>query len=224
MKLNDLLKQDKERFSKLPDRQSKLNFLWDYYKIPIIVALCALCLIAITLLFRSDHDVSMHVILLNNDSLVVECDDTVFDRLLEEGGYDLQGKQADVNVNYSIGREGSENEDSETIQVLSAMFALDDIDLYVSDKYYFDYFAEVDAFHDLSVLLPEETIQAHEDELYRYDNSFGQSIIGGILLHEGSPLHEAGYYHGDVVLGIATNCGNLEAAQAFILRLLSDRN
>ena len=224
MKLNELLKQDRERFSKLPDRQSKLNFIWDYYKIPIIVALCALCLIAITLLFRTDHDVSMHVILLNNDSLIVECDETVFDRLLEEGGHDPQGKTADVNVNYSIGREGSETEDSETIQVLSAMFALDDIDLFVSDQYYFDYFAEVDAFHDLSVLLPEEVIQAHEDELYRYDNSFGQSIIGGIFLHDGSALHEAGYYHDDVVLGIATNCGNLEAAQAFILRILSDRN
>lgn len=225
MKLSEQIRKDKERFAKLPDRQSRLHFIWDYYKIPIIASCCIIVLLLVNFLSSLDRrDVCLHAILVNNDSLLVSCDDTVFDRLLAENGYDTKGRVAEINADYALGREGSENQEVETLQVLSAMFALDDIDIYVSDPYYFDYFREVDAFHDLSVLLPEELIRECEEDLYRYENSQGQSIIGGILLHEGSPLHEAGYYHNEAILGIATNCGNLEAAQAVILQILSDRN
>ncbi len=225
MKLSEQIGKDRERFRKLPDRQSKAHFLWDYYKVPLLVCCGTIVFLLVSLIGSHDRrDVCLHAVLINNDSLVISCDDTVFDRLLADYGYETKGKKAEINADFALGREGSENQEVESLQVLSAMFALDDIDIYVSDRYYFDYFREVDAFHDLSVLLPEELIRSHEEDLYRYENSQGQSIIGGIFLHEGSPLHEAGYYHNDIVLGIATNCGNLEAAQAVILQILSDRN
>ena len=217
MKLNEQIKQDRERFSKLPDRQSKLHFLWDYYKIPIIAALSILLLsifILSTNLKRSD--VSLYAVLVNNDSLLVECDDTVFDRLIEEGGYDAKGRTAQINDRYFLSMENNDNEDAETLQVLSAMLALDEIDLFVADKEHFDLFGQESAFSDLSTVIPLKLQQKHEDMLYRYQDSSGNTVLGGIILKEGSALHEAGYYHNEVILGMAVNCGNREAAEAVI--------
>ncbi|MBO4358216.1 MAG: hypothetical protein IKX97_05265 [Erysipelotrichaceae bacterium] len=222
MRLSELIRQDREQFADLPDRRSRFNFIWDYYKIPIIALLSflVLSLIIISTNLRR-ADVSLYAVLLNNDSLAVECDDTVFDRLLEESGLELKGKKADINASYSLGRELKENEDAETLQVLSAMFAMDDIDIFVADREHFDYFARTDAFCDLNALIPEELLK---NDLYAYEDSRGNTVAGGIILHEGSPLHEAGYYHSDVVLGIAVNCGNIEAARAAVMQILSDTN
>ncbi|MBR4421240.1 MAG: hypothetical protein IKS69_01740 [Erysipelotrichaceae bacterium] len=217
MKLNEQIRQDRERFSKLPDRQSKLHFLWDYYKIPIIAVLSVLFIFVFILstdLKRSD--VSLYAVLINNDSLVMECDDTVFDRLIKEGGYDAKGKTADINDRFFLSMENNDNEDAETLQVLSAMFALDEIDLFVADQEHFDLFGKEGAFTDLSTIIPIELQQKHEDMLYRYQDSNGNTVLGGILLKTGSPLHEAGYYHNEVILGMAANCGNPEAAEAVI--------
>ena len=220
MKLTDLIRKDREQFAKLPDRRSRLTFLWDYYKIPIIAAVSFLIILVIVLstnLRRSD--VSLYAVLVNSDSLAVECDDTVFDRLLEKSGLDLKGKKADINDRYFLGMENNDNQDGETLQVLSAMFTLDEIDLFVSDQEHFDLFAKEGAFSDLNTVIPAELQQSLEDMLYRYEDSSGKTIIGGIILKEGSPIHKAGYYHNDVILGMAANCGNAEAAQAVILSL-----
>ena len=220
MKLNEQLRKDREQFSKLPDRQSRIHFLWDYYKVPIIAAASIVLLflfILSTNLKRSD--VSLYAVLINNDSLLVECDDTVFDRLIEDSGLNLKGKSADINDRFFLSMENNDNEDAETLQVLSAMFALDEIDLFVADKEHFDLFGQESAFNDLSAVIPLELQQKHEDMLYRYKNSSGNTILGGIILKEGSPLHEAGYYHNEVILGMAANCGNPEAAEAVIKML-----
>ena len=47
----------------------------------------------------------------------------------------------------------------------------------------------------------------------------GNEIVAGIWLHDGSPLHEAGYYTGDVVIGVAANAQNLDPAVEFMKAL-----
>ncbi|MBQ9425897.1 MAG: hypothetical protein IJU42_08145 [Erysipelotrichaceae bacterium] len=225
MKLSEMLKQDRKKFSELPDSKSRMNFIWDYYKIPIIAFLSVLAIALISLLSNIGHQgICMYALLLNNDSLVVECDDTVFDRILQESDFNTRGKKTDVNARFSLGRELNENADIETLQVLTALFTVSDLDLYVADQYYFDYFAKEDGFADLSLLIDKDLINRNEDDLYYYVNDNGQRTLAGIILHEGSPVHEAGYYHNDVIMGVVAKAENLDAALAFVKQILTDRN
>ena len=225
MRLTEMLKKDREQFSKLPDRKSRMNFIWDYYKIPIIAFLSVAAVVLLVLVNDLSHQgVCMYALLLNNDSLVVECDDTIFDRLLEEADFNMKGKKTDVNARLSLGKELNENEDVETLQVLTALFMVSDLDLYVADQYYFDYFAGEDGYADLSLLIERDLLEANSDDLYRSVTSSGREIISGIILHEGSPLHEAGYYHNDVIMGVVAKGENMDAALAFVKQVLRDRN
>ena len=115
-------------------------------------------------------------------------------------------------------------DDIETLQVLNAMFLMYDIDLYVSDERYFEYFADSDAFADLSLLIDADLLSAIPDtERYYYTDSNGVRTLKGICLKEGSALHEAGYYHNEVIIGAVGSGDNLDKAIAVISQLLSNR-
>ena len=219
MRLTEILKRDRERMKELPDRSSRLTFLWDYYKLPILVLLLVF-LIAVISLFSSlsRSKVSLNVVLLNNDALIVKCDDTVFDRLLEEADYETNGKTY-VNDRLSLGMSGDESADADTMQILSAQFMLGDFDLYAADPYYFEYFAKEGAFLSLTSFVEEETLKAHADILYQQEDSQGNLVPCGIRLYAGSPLHEAGYYHNEAILGVTANGSHPEAAEAILKTL-----
>ena len=59
-------------------------------------------------------------------------------------------------------------------------------------------------------------------DLYTCTTEDGNEIVAGIWLHEGSPLHEAGYYTGDVVIGVAANAQNLDPAVEFMKSLAAN--
>lgn len=221
MRLSERLARDKRQYQELPDRNSKITFLWDYYKIPILAVLSVLFILLIALVNNAGRkEVSMYVVLLNNDSVVAECDPSVFDRVLEQAGYDVTKKQANVNVSYSLGNEKNESADIETLQVLTALFTVSDLDLYVAPKEYFDHFAVEDGFADLSALIDTSLLDKNQEDLYYCHTSSGKDVLAGIVLHEGSLIHEAGYYHDDVIIGAVGQGEHLEEAVAFIRELM----
>ena len=219
------LNKDRQQLSRLPDNKSRITFIWDYYKIPIIVFFSVLLLSVILLISNIGRkDASMYVVLLNNDSSLRECDSTIFDETLKKTDLDLKGKSVDVNDKLSVGQEGNEAEDIETMQILTALFTISDLDLYVADKQYFDYFLEDGGYADLSLLIDQNLLERYKDDLYYWENQYGQKTLCGIILHNDSMLHKAGYYHNDVIMGVVANANNLQAAVEFIRQMLSDRN
>ena len=219
------LNKDRQQLFRLPDNKSRITFIWDYYKIPIIVFLSVLLLSVILLISNIGRkDASMYVVLLNNDSSLRECDSTIFDETLKKTDLDLKGKSVDVNDKLSVGQEGNEAEDIETMQILTALFTISDLDLYVADKQYFDYFLEDGGYADLSLLIDQNLLERYKDDLYYWENQYGQKTLCGIILHNDSMLHKAGYYHNDVIMGVVANANNLQAAVEFIRQMLSDRN
>ena len=219
------LNKDRQQLFRLPDNKSRITFIWDYYKIPIIVFLSVLLLSVILLISDIGRkDASMYVVLLNNDSSLRECDSTIFDETLKKTDLDLKGKSVDVNDKLSVGQEGNEAEDVETMQILTALFTISDLDLYVADKQYFDYFLEDGGYADLSLLIDQNFLERYKDDLYYWENQYGQKTLCGIILHNDSMLHKAGYYHNDVIMGVVANANNLQVAVEFIRQMLSDRN
>ncbi len=225
MRFLDQLKTDRRKLREMNDNRQRLNFIWDYYKFPIL-ALLLVIVIAVTSLISNigRTGVCMYAVLINNDSIAIDCDMAVFDDLLKEAGLDIGKKKTDIQADYSLGRAHEESEDMETLQILNALFLFNSVDVYVSDKEYFDYFAEVGAFADLSLLIDQELLSGLDESDCYYQDASGHPALTGIYLHEGSPLHEAGFYHNDVIIGVANGGENLDYAVELIKQLLRDRN
>lgn len=222
MKLSEKIKRDKKQLQELPNTSSKITFIWDYYKAPIIVILSALAILLTMFISNIGRkDASMYVVLLNSDSSWRECDSTIFDSVLEASELDLKNKTVDINDKLRVGEENTTTADMETLQVLTALFTISDLDLYVADKQYFDYFVKDAGYCDLSLLIDKDILAKYEDDLYYTSDADGNTVLAGIILHDGSLLHEAGYYHDDVIMGVPTNAVNMDVAIEFVKLFLN---
>ena len=103
MKLKAKIQRDKQALSQL-DRNGKLLFLWDYYKIPILSVLCVLVLVLLTVLTSaSSGKAAMYAVFVNTAS--AEGDREALDEILEQGGIALSGRHVDVTADLHLGRE-----------------------------------------------------------------------------------------------------------------------
>ncbi len=225
MTLKERIKEDITKYKALTSAASKRAFLWDYYRVPILSLLVVAVILILVLVNNIGRgQTSMYAVLVNTDSMITECDASVFDRLVTAGGFDTGGKRTDVNDRYILGQEFNEAADVETLQVITALFTISDLDLYASDKQYFDYFAKEGGFADLSLLIDKDLLLRHQEDLYYTEDTSGNKVLSGVIIHSGSPLHKAGYYHSDAYVGVVARAENLEAALSFIRGLLSDLN
>ena len=217
MNLKKRWKADREALKKLSG-QEKWLFIWDYYRIPLIALGCVMILTAITLLTNAGREeVALYAVFVNSDRTLEEPDSTLLDALAERAGIPMEGRTVDVTANLTLGQDLNEAYDAQTVQVLAALFGISDLDLFAADEEVFEGYAQQDAFADLSVLIDRELLAGAD--LYTYTLE-GKTVTGGIVLHSGSALHEAGYYHGDVIVGAAVNAEHLEEAVAVLRQLL----
>ena len=223
MKLSDQLKKDRQQLSKFTTLSQKLTFIWDYYKALVIAV--AFILIVSLISFVSNigrENINLYVVLLNNDTLVAEYEESFFNDTMSRRGIDMKGKTSSVNTELSLGLSNNEAADMETMQVLTALFSISDLEVYVAPEEYFESFAANNGFAALSLLIDSSLLE--KEDLYRYDNGQENRPVQGIILHSDSPLHKAGYYHDDVIIGVVGNAANFDEAIAFLQQMLRDRN
>ena len=202
--------------------RDKWLFVWDYYRIPLIAAACVMLLTAITLLTNAGREeVALYAVFVNTDVSLEEPDASALNALAEAAGIPMEGKTVDLTANLTLGQTYSEAADAQTVQVLAALYGISDLDLFAADQAVFERYAQQDAFADLSVLIDRELLAGAD--LYTYSVE-GKTVTGGIVLHPGSVLHRAGYYHGDVIVGAAINAEHLEEAVAMLRAMLEAQN
>lgn len=221
MKLTERLARDRETLRRLRGK-SRGRFIWDYYKIPIIVFAAAIVLGAITIATSTGHaKCALYAVFVNADRLDGAHDPAALSSLLERGGVDMDGRRVDLTSDLYLGNELDAGDDGRTLQVLAALFGIGDLDFFAADPASFDRYAVLDAFADLSVLVEPELWQSRpEADLVWHENSDGHKALEGVVLHNGSPLHAAGYFRGDVAIGAAAGAENLDAAIVLIREIL----
>lgn len=220
MKIKDRFMADKQVYASLSGH-SKVLFIWDYYKLPILAAASVLLIaLMVMVTWAGKKNIAMYAVFVNSDVRVAQTDPEQLDGLLKQGGVDMDGKTIDITADLTLGQTCNQENDGQTIQVLAALFGISGLDVFVSDQEIFDRYAVQNAFVDLSVFLEPELFEEIGCEPYWYENEEGRRILGGIILKAGSVLHEAGYYHADAVIGVAANAENLEEAITFVRQVM----
>ncbi|MGI6510090.1 MAG: hypothetical protein ACOX1L_05905 [Erysipelotrichaceae bacterium] len=223
MNIKKQFKSDIEKISLMNSNKEKIQFIWDYYKIPIIVVLVTVSISLISFVSNlGKENVAMYVVMVNSNDQFFECDDTVFARKLIEAGIDMEGKVVDITADLILGQGNNQQAESETMQYLNALFTISDLDIFMAEEIYFELFVQQGAYADLNNYIEKDLLDKYCNDLYYYQNSSGQLIPVGIVLHADSIIHKAGYYHNDVVLGICSRAMNMDAAIKFVIQMLSD--
>lgn len=220
MKLRERLNRDRAMLKTL-EGNSKYLFIWDYYKIPILTSLFLLILLVAGVVSAVNRqDIAMYAVFVNAQTVESQPDKAALDALLAESGVDMEGKTIDLTADLTLGLKGNEEYDGQTLQILASLFGITGLDVFAADEAVFERYASQDAFVDLSLFLEPELLEDANCRPYRYVNGEGREITGGIVLEADSVLHEAGYYYGEVVIGVAANAENLDMALCFVRQLL----
>lgn len=193
------------------DKEGKKHFIYDYYKIPIgILIFIVIVILAQVFYSLGQGKVGVNVVMVNS----ADVEDDTFDILMEKAGINTKQYHADVStmLKYDESSEIMAMDNQSTTEMLATLFGIGDLDLFVANKEVFDRYASKDAFEDLSLVLGEEVLKGHEQDLYTYTTDDGLTVTGGFYLREGSVLHQAGYYQGDVLIGAAQGALNLKNA------------
>jgi len=219
LKLSDRIRLDRQTFSRL-DGKRKWLFIWDYYRVPIISFMLLLAVAVIVIIGVGRNKADLYVVMVNANR---EAGGSEAAEALKNRGVGLDGRTIDIETSYTLKFEDVTETDIQTIEVLAVRFGIGDLDVFVADEPVFESYAEKDAFVNLKLFISSEELQAVEEDLYSYANEDGAEIIGGMWLRKGSPLHEAGLYQGDVLIGVASNAQNLDNALELVRQFITAR-
>ena len=221
MKLTERWRRDRETLRRL-DGPARRRFVWDYYKIPIVVLAAAVVLGALALAAGAGHaKCALYAVFVNAAPAEDGHDAAALSTLLERGGVAMEKKRVDLTADLYLGADFDAGDDGRTIQVLAARFGISDLDFFAADPASFERYAELGAFADLSVLIEPALWETRPaGDLIWHEEDDGRRTLQGVVLHAPSPLHAAGYFAGDVAVGAAAGGENLDAAVVLVRELL----
>ncbi len=208
-------------FRKMPLKQ-KLEHIWEYYKLAIfgIAGGIALIIYIIYKAVTPDPEAALNVTLVNANGYQVVEEDT-FIRYLKEQGYDTTLETAYVNTSLTLDGERGGQATATSMQVLSAMVMVGEIDLLVGDEYTLQVVGSGGGLMPMDELLTPEQMEQYADRLYAVENpDTGEQQVCGIRLGENNLLVQDGYYFTEVLASVPYTAVHTELAADMITYLL----
>lgn len=174
----------------------KLQYIWDYYKIPIIAVIIVIAVAASFIHdITSQKNTILSVVCVNASGGADTDSDSLFGDFLESNGYDLSKDEISVNTNINISLD-SNGLDYQNMAVLAAHFSAHDYNICFMDDKTFDHYAESESFCDLRDYLDDATIEKYNASLAYMTSESGEKIPVGIRLSAdtNSWLADSGLY------------------------------
>ena len=143
----------------------KVQYIWDYYKIPIIAVIIVIAVAASFVHdITSQKHTALSVVCVNVAGGADTDGDSLFGDVLKSSGYDTSKNEISVNTNINISLD-SNGLDYQNMAVLAAHFSAHDYNICFMDDKTFDHYAESGTFCDLRDYLEDETLEKYADSL-----------------------------------------------------------
>ncbi len=222
-KIKAFFRREASTIKRLEPRQRR-QYIWDYYKAPMLAAVLILALAAYLVLNTSRHEkTALYVVMVNSSGAEgrdAAGEDRLFGDLLEREGYDKKLFRIDIDAGFRYSRNDMTEESAFTVQALAALFSVGNLDLFISDREVFDSYAGYGCFEDLEALLPQEVLGSNAGRIYRCAGGSGKTAAYGIILDRESPVIKEGFYPESAIAGIAAGAANRELAIKALIRLI----
>lgn len=212
--------------------KQKREYIWDYYKIHILVGILALSLGVYGVVKVVTHrDPLMSVIMLNSEKQVFDSQE-VFDEFLTDWCYEVYPQAVKCHSNFIFLEESGEDtavfesgmmEYAQLKQAYYALLYTKEYDLVMGNGPVFDETADGGAFADLRGFLSEETLEIYEQYLiYTDEEGTVEKYPCGIQLNaDNGWLTENGLYQSCSV-GVLKTAPNPAISARMIQYLLTE--
>ena len=214
--------EKKTDFKALSTR-AKFDYIWDYYKFHILAVIVAVCVVVSLI----HHYVTYREPILN--VIMINCiggdlaDDSGFDEFLESYGHDPAEEPVSLSSNLYFS-ENSSTDSYTNMQVLAAMMAAGDQDLFFGTGDIYLSYADQGALADLSAVLPADILEQYKDSLiYTTEAGTRDAYPCAIELSDNSWLSENNYYD-TCYFGIFYNAPHLDTVLEFADFLLTQQS
>lgn len=211
---------EKKTDFKALSKKAKAQYIWDYYRWPIIIALVVIGVTASLIRhFVTYREPILNVIMINCNN-VAEVDNSGFDEFLEAYGHDPEDTPVELSSSLYF-TEGDNSTSYNDYQVLSVMIAAGDQDIFMgTGSTYLDY-ANQGVLKDLSTLLPQETLEKYKDHLiYTTIGGETEAYPCAIELTDNAWVQKNQYYN-TCYFGVFTQSQNQDVAAEFTEFLLN---
>lgn len=229
MPVNDDIRAEKKKFKNM-DSKERVQYIWDYYKIPIIAGLLAFIFIFFLVrdIISNNRETHLYACLINSN-YAYDTDTNLINEYVNYADIDTEAEQLTLDFSMRIDLDAADQMSMAYQQKVMALFAAKEIDVMIGDEPIINSYAEVEAFRDLSELLPTDLAEELKEKGYSYytiTDADGTDIPFGIYMeHCGRFLSDGsmGTYPTDVtpVFTIAVDAPHPENAIEFLRFLIS---
>lgn len=216
--VSDEIREQRKKWKSLPFRK-KLQYFWDYYKWQTLLVVFVLFAVGSFLYtLATEKEPALYVDFVNGNSMADT--ETMEEAFLRYAGLDPDQYSALLNPGIIIDLAGENPYSMAGYQKIMAEAGSDTLDVMLGQKAAILHYAKSGYFQDLSGLLPEEYLEAHEADLLLYDvedDDRGEYPVA-VRLHSNPLLTENEiYYEGDedVYFSILVTSSRTDTAVTF---------
>lgn len=164
MALRDEIKKENIKLKDMPPKK-KAEYIWEYYKIPIIAVIAAIIFIVT---FTRDYRINkrpyfLDAIVINSD-IAYAADNYLLNDYIKYAGVDTKTYNIAVDTSIYIDEEKFDQMTMANSQKVMALFAAGELDVVLGPDSIMDSYGKMEAFMDLSEVLDEERIKELEDK------------------------------------------------------------
>ena len=193
MAIKDEIKQESIKLKDMPPKK-KAEYIWEYYKIPIIGVIAAIIFIVT---FTRDYRINkrpyfLDAIVINSD-IAYSADNYLLDDYIKYAGVDTKTYNIAVDTSIYIDEEKYDQMTMANSQKVMALFSAGELDVVMGPDSIMDQYGRMEAFMDLKEVLDDERIKELEDAGFEmYYTTVYEEDDNGNLKPEGTYL--AGVY------------------------------
>lgn len=219
--LKDTLREERNKIKNMSIKD-KLWYIWEYYKIPIIIAVVSVVLISSigSAVYNNRFETALSCVILNS-SPTGEADsvDDYFNQGFRQ--YIELKEDAKIDVDYSMSPTFDESSMNEftyaQLAKITAMISSKGLDVMIGKPDTIDHFGEMGGFVDLKELLPADVYDKVKENLYFVTNQeTGEETACGLLIGGTDFCEKTGLVIDEPVLSIMGNSTHTDTALGLI--------
>ena len=226
MPVNDDIRAEKSKFKNMTVKE-KLRYIWDYYRIPIIIGIIGVVFIFTLVkdIISNNRETYLSACILNSN-YTYETDTTLVNEYVNYSGVDTEAMQLNIDFSMHIDLNAADQMSLAYQQKVMALFAAKEIDVMVGDQNIIDSYASAEAFCNLTELLPADLAAELEQKGYTYYTATyenGSTVPVGLYMDSCVRLKNDDTYKDGVhpIFTISANAPHPEHAIEFLRFLIS---
>lgn len=219
--LKDSMREERDKLKNMSVKD-RLWYIWEYYKIPIIIAVVAVIFISSigSAIYNNRFETALSCVIFNS-SPAGETDsvDDYFNQGFRQH-IDLN-EDAKIEVDYSMSPTFDESSMNEftyaQLAKITAMISSKSLDVMIGNPETIDHFGEMGGFVDLKEILPADVYDKLKEHLYFVTNQeTGENTACGLLIGNTDFCDKTGLIIDEPILTVMSNSTHTDTAVELI--------